>query len=185
MYVRMDYLFMYLCIYFYNICTMVCDVQVSGEKKNYGCHWNFYFSFSLRQYYVIFRCFKDFSTLQGVICKLSFIKFSMTVHFTDKILKNILYHTCKNTVINWFVLYVQGPHLFKDLVFQHYSHILMGYTTIPLQSRESTFDCYRLHLFMRHIPLCKVFFLPSPQILTDFEWMLLGNTPITHMYAVL
>lgn len=24
---------MYLCIYFYNICTMVCDVQVSGVKK--------------------------------------------------------------------------------------------------------------------------------------------------------
>lgn len=24
---------MYLCIYFYNICTMVCDVQVSGGKK--------------------------------------------------------------------------------------------------------------------------------------------------------
>lgn len=76
MYVRMDNPCMYLCIYFYNICTMICDVQVSGEKKkNYGCHWNFYFSFSLRQYYVIFCCFKDFSTPQGVICKLSFFKF--------------------------------------------------------------------------------------------------------------
>lgn len=51
MYVRMDYPCMYLCIYFYNICTIICNVQVSGEKKNYGCHWNFYLSFSLRQYY--------------------------------------------------------------------------------------------------------------------------------------
>lgn len=24
---------MYLCIYFYNICTMICDVQVTGAKK--------------------------------------------------------------------------------------------------------------------------------------------------------
>lgn len=88
MYVRMDYPCMYLCIYFYNICTMVCDVQVSGGKKNYGCHWNFELSFSLRQYYVIFCCFKGFSTPQGVICKLSFFKFSIAVRFTDK--QNIL-----------------------------------------------------------------------------------------------
>lgn len=33
MYVRTDYPCTYLCIYFYNICTMVCDVQVSGGKK--------------------------------------------------------------------------------------------------------------------------------------------------------
>lgn len=32
----------------------------------------------LRQYYVIFCCFKDFSTPQGVICKLSFFKFIIT-----------------------------------------------------------------------------------------------------------
>ena len=70
-YVRIDYPCMYLCIYFYNICTMICGVQ----KKNYGCHWNFYFSFSLRQCYVSFCCFKDFSTPQGVICKLSVFKF--------------------------------------------------------------------------------------------------------------
>lgn len=35
MYVRMDYPCMYLCIYFYNICTMACDVQVSGRKKTW------------------------------------------------------------------------------------------------------------------------------------------------------
>ncbi len=46
----------------------------------------------------------------------------------------------------------------------------MGYKTIPLQSRESTFDCYRLHLFMRHIPLCKVFFLPLPR-----SWLTLSE----------
>lgn len=44
-----------------------------------------FFPFSLRQYYVIYCCFKDFSTPQGVICKLSFFKFRITVRFTDKI----------------------------------------------------------------------------------------------------
>lgn len=82
MYVRMDYPCMYLCIYFYNILHTVCDVQVSSEKKkNYGCHWIFV-SLSLRQYYVIFCCFKYFSTPQGVICKLSFFKFITTVCIT-------------------------------------------------------------------------------------------------------
>lgn len=33
MYVMMNYPCMYLCIYFYNICTMICDWQVSGEEK--------------------------------------------------------------------------------------------------------------------------------------------------------
>lgn len=65
---------------------MICDVQVSGEKKNYGCHWNFYFSFSLRQYYVIFCCFKDFSTPQGVICKLSFFNFIIIIIITVRLL---------------------------------------------------------------------------------------------------
>lgn len=48
----------------------------------------------------------------------------------------------------------------------------MGYK-MPLQSRESTFDCYRLHLFMRHIPLRTVFFLSFPWFwLTLREWLL-------------
>lgn len=161
---------MYLCIYFYNICTMVCDVQVFGEKNNnlWMSLEFFYFSFSLRQYYVIFCCFKDFSTPQGVICKLSFFKFITTVLLT-KCRKYTLSHL-QNTATNGFVLYVQGTHLFKDLVFQTLQlHKQIGYKTIPLQSRDSTFDCYRLHLFMRHIPLCKVFFLTLPLVLTDSE----------------
>ena len=43
MYVRMDYPCMYLCIYFYNICTVVCDVQVSGEKKKLWMSLEFLF----------------------------------------------------------------------------------------------------------------------------------------------
>lgn len=59
MYVRIDYPCMYLCIYFYNICTIVFDVQVSGGKKTMDVTGIFYFSFSLRQYYVIYSCFKN------------------------------------------------------------------------------------------------------------------------------
>ena len=74
------------------------------------------------------------------------------------------------TCINWFVLNEQGSHLLKDLVFKHCSQLLMGYKTTPPQSRESTFDCYRLHLFMRHEPLRKVFFLSLP-----WSWLTLSE----------
>lgn len=85
MYVRMDY----PCRIYVFIFTIFAPWSVMCRSlvgnKNYGCHWNLNFSFSLRQYYVIYCCFKDFSTPQGVICKLSFFKFSITVRFTDKI----------------------------------------------------------------------------------------------------
>lgn len=63
----------------------------------------------------------------------------------------------------------------------------MGYKT-PLKSRESTFDCYRLHLFFfeTHTFMYSVFFffLYVTLVLTvrvdDME-----ITPITQMYAVL
>lgn len=123
MYVMMDYPCMYLCIYFYNICTMICDWQVSGEeKRTMDVTGSFiFFSSSLRQYYVIFRCFKNCSTPQGVICKLSFSKFIITVHLLTNYRNYSISHL-RNILINWFVLYVQSLHLFKDLVFQRYSH---------------------------------------------------------------
>lgn len=51
----------------------------------------------------------------------------------------------------------------------------MEYKIIPPRSRESTFDCYRLHLFMRHIALHKVFFFFlsfPPSWMTLSEWLL-------------
>lgn len=99
MYVRMDYPCMYLCIYFYNILHTVCDVQVSGEK-NYGCHWNFYFSLSLRQYYLFFCCFKDVSISQGVICKLSFLSLLQYVLLRKYRKYTVLLSHFENTVIN-------------------------------------------------------------------------------------
>lgn len=162
-YVRMNYPCMYLCIYFYNICTMVCDVQVSGGKKNYGCHWNFYFSFSLRQYYVIFCCFNDFSTLQGVICKLSFFKY-ITVQFTIywQNRENILYHTCKKTNNSQVCFVCAGITIFKDLVFHCYSCIFNGIQNYTITKQGEHFWLLQIAPFYETLSLCKVFFLPLP-----------------------
>lgn len=62
---------MYLCIYFYNILHTVCDVQVSGKKKLW-MSLEFLFVPLFETVLFIFCCFKDVSTPQGVICKLSF-----------------------------------------------------------------------------------------------------------------
>lgn len=79
---------------------MVCYVQVSGGKETMDVTGIFVSTFSLRQYYVIFCCFKNFSTPQGVICKLSYFKYCKTVCFTDQI--QIIQFTIhlQNTVIN-------------------------------------------------------------------------------------
>lgn len=53
----------------------------------------------------------------------------------------------------------------------------MGYKIIPLTSRESTFDCYRLHLFMRHYPCVKCFFYPFPG--PDWLWV---NASLTYSH---
>lgn len=68
-----------------------------------------------------FCCFKYCSSPQGVICKLSFSTFMITVRLLTNY-KNYSVSHLRNIVINWFVLYVQVLHLCKDLVFQHYSH---------------------------------------------------------------
>lgn len=158
MYVMMNYPCMYLCIYFYNICTMICDWQVSGEeKKNYGCHWNFFFFFPplWDSITLSFCCFKYCSTPQGVICKLSFSTFMITVRLLTNY-RNYSVSHLRNIVINWFVLYVQVLHLCKDLVFQHYSH---DYT---ITQQGEHFWLLQIAPFLRHVSLCKLFFYPFP-----------------------
>lgn len=62
----------------------------------------------------------------------------------------------------------------------------MGYKT-PLKSRESTFDCYRLHLFFEtYTFMYSVFFLfLYPTLVLTVRVDDMEITPITQMYAVL
>lgn len=113
------YVFMYLFLQYLHQDLWYADFWCRG-KKNYGCHWNSYLPLFLRQYYVNFCCFKDFSTPEGVICKLSFFQVYNYDTCTVNIQK-VYFITCAKCN-DWFVIYVQFVHLFKDLVFQPYSH---------------------------------------------------------------
>ena len=142
-------------------------MQISGGKKNQlwmSLEFLFFLLFEtvLCDLSLLLRYF---STPQGVICKLSFLNFISTKRFTDKMQKIFF--------ITLFVFYVRGLQLFKDLIFQHFSHVWIGYKNYTITKQGEHFDCYRLHLFMRHIPLCTVFFLPpSPVWLTLSECFL-------------